>query len=357
MTDPASRVADVANPYGAITEVSEVVVGQSERIGDGWLTGVTAVIPPVGTIGAVAVGGGGPGTSQTDVLAPGKLPDTVDAIALAGGSAHGLAAAHGVQRWCEDHGRGFRVGPGVVVPIVPAAIAFDLGRGGDPTARPDAEMGYAAAAGATSGNVRTGCVGAGTGAVFGLPRLKGGVGTACVRLPGELMVGALVVANAYGSPLDRTSGALLATPYVDDPRLRPRTPDTEPDSTEPAPTRPDAMNTTLAVVATNARIQATQAQRMATAGHDGLARAVRPVHTLVDGDTVFALATGQVDPIASAPSDWPGAAEIGGQVALESAAADAVTLALLDAILSATGIDTPEGRIESYLERYPSARP
>jgi putative pantetheine hydrolase len=349
-------VADVANPYGAITEVPDVTVGHAERIGDGWLTGVTTVIPPVGTIGAVAVGGGGPGTSQTDVLAPGKLPDTVDAIALAGGSAHGLAAAHGVQRWCEEHDRGFRIRPGVVVPIVPAAIAFDLGRGGDLTARPDAEMGYAAAAGASSGDVRTGCVGAGTGAMFGLPRLKGGVGTACVRLP-ELLVGALVVANAYGSPLDRTSGALLATPYVDDPRLRPRTPDAGADQAEPASTRPDAMNTTLAVVATNARIQAAQAQRMATAGHDGLARAVRPVHTLVDGDTVFALATGRVDPIASAPSDWAGAAEIGGQVALESAAADAVTLALLDAILSATGVDTPDGRIEAYLERYPSASP
>lgn len=117
------------------------------------------------------------------------------------------------------------------------------------------------------------------------------------------------------------------------------------------------MNTTLAVVATNASLDRTHAQRVAAAGHDGLARSIRPVHTMVDGDTVFALSTGQVDPVGAAPTTWAGAEEIGGQVTVESAAADAVTLALVDAILSATGVDTPDGRFESYLERYPSARP
>jgi putative pantetheine hydrolase len=345
----------VANPYGAITDVPELLVGQAERIGDGWLTGVTAIIPPSGTIGAVAVGGGGPGTHQTDVLAPGKLPETVDAVTFAGGSAYGLVATSGVQRWCEEQGRGFPIKPGVVVPIVPGAIVFDLGKGGDPAARPDAELGYAAAANATAGEVRTGCVGAGTGAGFGLPSLKGGVGTASVRLGGDVVVAALVVANAYGSPVDPRTGGLLATPYVPDDRPRPRTPAGP--AAPPRSGRPDATNTTLAVVATNARLSRPHAQRVAAAGHDGLARSIRPVHTLVDGDTVFALATGQIDPVASAPTAWAGAEEIGGLVVVETAAADAVTLAVVDAILSATGVDTPDGRVESYLERYPSARP
>lgn len=345
----------MANPFGAITDLPDVIVGHAERIGDGWLTGVTALIPPPGTVGAVHVGGGGPGTSQTDVLAPGRLPDTVDAVTFAGGSAFGLVAASGVQKWCEEQGRGFSVGPGIVVPIVPAAIVFDLGRGGDPTARPDAAMGYAAAESAAGGEVRTGNAGAGTGAMFGVPRLKGGIGTASVRLDGSAVVGALVVANAYGSPLDATSGALLAAPYIGDERLRPRTPDA---ATDPAPSGPPVpMNTTLAVVATDARLSRMQAQRVAAAGHAGLARAIRPVHTLVDGDVVFALSVGEHDPVAAAPNAWAGAEQIGGLVAVESAAADAVTLAVVDAILSATGVDTPDGRVESYLERYPSARP
>jgi putative pantetheine hydrolase len=345
----------VANPFGAITDLPDVMVGHAERIGDGWLTGVTAIIPPPGTIGAVHVGGGGPGTSQTDVLAPGRLPDTVDAVTFAGGSAFGLVAASGVQRWCEEQGRGFSVGPGVVVPIVPAAIVFDLGRGGDPTARPDAAMGYAAAESAAGDEVRHGNVGAGTGAMFGVSRLKGGIGTASVRLDGGAVVAALVVANAYGSPLDATSGALLAAPYIGDERLRPRTPTASADP--PAAGPPVPMNTTLAVVATDARLSRMQAQRVAAAGHAGLARAIRPVHTLVDGDVVFALSVGEHDPVAAAPNSWAGAEQIGGLVAVESAAADAVTLALVDAILSATGVDTPDGRVESYLERYPSAWP
>ena len=346
----------MANPFVAITDLPDVLVGHAERIGDGWLTGVTAVLPPPGTIGAVHVGGGGPGTQQTDVLAPGRLPDTVDAVTFAGGSAFGLAAASGVQRWCEEQGRGFEVGPGLVVPIVPAAIVFDLGRGGDPRARPDADMGYDAAAAAVGGSVATGNVGAGTGAVFGLAKLKGGIGTASVRLFGGTVVGALVVANAYGSPLDPATGGLLAAQYVENERIRPRPPEAvvePPDSTGPSA----VTNTTLALVATDARLSRMQAKRVAAAGHAGLARAIRPVHTLVDGDVVFTMSVGQRDPVAAAPNTWAGAEQIGGLVAVESAAADAVTLALVDAILSATGVDTPAGRIESYLERYPSTWP
>jgi putative pantetheine hydrolase len=363
------------NPYGAITDVRGILVGQAERTGDGWLTGVSVVVAPPGTTGAVDVRGGGPGTRETDVLAPGTLVDTVDAVTLAGGSAFGLAAAAGVQHWCEDEGRGVRVGTDAVVPIVPSAVVFDLGRGGDLRRRPDQDLGYQAAAAATSGAVRTGCVGAGTGTKLGLADLKGGVGTACVRLGGGVVVGALVVANAYGSPCVPGSWSLLAAPLVTEDALRPRPPDpsevaayersaqasvparsSQPGPTESGPTV-DPMATSLAVVATNAKLTHGEVHRMAATGHDGLARAIRPLHTLLDGDTVFALATGEVEPVAMAPVSWPGAERLGGIVAVQAAAADAVALAVVDAVLAATGVRTPGIQLQSYLERFPSARP
>lgn len=296
-----------------ITDVAGVLVGQSERIGDGWLTGVTVVVPPAGSIVAVDVRGGGPGTRETDVLAAG----VAHAIVLAGGSAYGLAAATGVQQWCEETGRGLPIMPGVIVPIVPAAVIFDVGRGGDPALRPDAEMGYAAAVSASDGAVRTGCVGAGTGAVFASVGLKGGVGTARVRLPGDVVVAALVVANAYGSPYRSGSAGVV---------------DGEPREASTDSTA----HTTLAVVATNARLSHARVQRMALAGHDGIARAIQPVHTLVDGDTVFGFATGTTDPLP--PDGWSGDPSVGGALAVHAAAADVVTLAIRDAILSATSV-------------------
>ncbi len=350
------------NPYGALTDVPGVLVGQAERIGEGWLTGVSVVVPPQGSLGACDVRGGGPGTHETDVLAPGTLVDTVDAVMLAGGSAFGLAAAAGVQRWCEENQRGVRVGAEALVPIVPAAIVFDLGRGGDHRMRPGPGVGYQAAAAAGGGPVRTGCVGAGTGTKFGLADLKGGVGTACVRLGGGVVVGALVVANAYGSPCVPGSWALLASHLVTEESLRPRTPDpaevTAYETAVPAPPPVgEQMATSLAVVATNAALTHAEVHRMASAGHDGLARAIRPVHTLLDGDTVFAVATGQIDPVAMAAGPRFGAERIGGVVAVQAAAADAVSLAVVDAVLAATRTRTPALDLPSYLDRFPSARP
>jgi putative pantetheine hydrolase len=296
-----------------ITEVPGVLVGHAQRSGGGWATGVTAVVPPPGTVGGVDVRGGGPGTHETDALAPGTLVDTVDAVALTGGSAYGLVAAHGVQRWCEEQGRGFVVGARddgrpVVVPIVPAACVFDLGRGGDWDARPDAEMGYAAAASASSGGVARGAVGAGTGARTQRGAAPGGVGHGLVRLPGGVLVAALAVVNA--------GGRVVGTP--------------------PAAVPGDAgLNTTLAVVVTNATLDVATATRTASAGHDGLARAIDPVHTLGDGDTVFCLATGDLDPSHAAPDDvpgWPGAARVAGVSAVQAAAAEAVRLAVVDAV-------------------------
>lgn len=260
---------------GQLTDVPGMLVGQVERIGQGWLTGVSVVIPPAGSIGAVDVRGGGPGTHETDALDPTTLVSTVDAVVLTGGSAYGLAAAGGVQRWCEEQGRGFAVDGGVV-PIVPAAAIFDVGRGGNFALRPDLEMGYWAAQSAHSGEVKRGNVGAGAGAALGRGAFKGGVGTASMRLPGansEIVVAALAVVNAAGLPLGVQSAQ--ASP-ISPPLL---------------PSSGAGLNTTLAVVATNAVLSVAEAKRTATAAHDGFARALSPVHTLADGDTVFVLAS------------------------------------------------------------------
>ena len=351
----------MADPlWGQLTDVPGVLVGHAGRDGDGWRTGVTVVLPPPGTIGSVDVRGGGPGTHETDALDPTTLVPTVDAVTLTGGSAYGLITAHGVQRWCEEQGRGYAAGPpddprSLLVPIVPAAAIFDLGRGGDASARPDEEMGYqaAAAAGASAGSagsgtspevaatgqaVARGAVGAGTGAMMALLSRRGGIGTASISLPDGLVVGALVVVNALGSPFDPVTGALLGTAFIPPGRPRPVGPGPSPSpspgpgpgpepapaaSTAPAPAPPPpAANTTLAVVVTNAVLDPAQARRTAMAAQDGIARGLSPAHTLFDGDTVFALATGQI------------AVDRIGLAGVQAAAADAVLLAILDAVLN-----------------------
>lgn len=350
--------------WGRVEDVPGVRVGHADRRGDGWLTGVTVLLPPPGTVGAVDVRGGGPGTHETDALDPSSLVPTVDAVVLTGGSAYGLAAAGGAQRWCEEQGRGFPVGPpgdpgALVVPIVPAAAVFDLGRGGDPAARPDAAMGYAAAAaaGAAQGPAATGCIGAGTGTQLALGTLKGGVGSASVRLPGGFVVGALAVVNAVGSPLDPVTGALLGTAFVPPGLPRPPAPDPAEHAAPAAagsaagqPPVPGA-NTTLAVVVTDAPLDPAGLRRVAVCGHDGLARSLSPVHTLMDGDTVFALSTTGPGTPAGSPALRPEQA-----FAVHAAAADAVLLAVLDAVLAATRTTTAAGPLPGYLDRYPSAR-
>ncbi|HEY6793598.1 MAG TPA: P1 family peptidase [Kineosporiaceae bacterium] len=360
--------------WGALTDVPGVAVGHAQRVGGGWLSGVTAVLPPPGTTGGVDVRGGGPATRETDALAPSTLVPTVDAVCLTGGSAYGLAAADGVMRWCEEHGRGFPVGPpsdpcSLLVPIVPAAAIFDLGRGGDLSRRPDADLGYAAAAAAVGGSVggsAGGSVGAGTGALAAFRALAGGVGEASVRLTvagGVVTVGALVVLNPAGSPVDPLDGGLLGRAFVPPGRSRPGTPPAEqadallahltryrpdrpPPAERPAPGAPLGASaprsaTTLAVVATDAALDPAAASRTAAAGHDGLARALVPAHTLLDGDTVFTLATGAV-PLG--PLDV---------VAVQAAAADAVLLAVLDAVLAASGRRTPAVDVPAYRDLCP----
>lgn len=307
---------------GAITDVPGVRVGHVQKGDDGWLTGVTVVLPPPGTVGSVDVQGGGPATHETDALDPTTLVSTVDAVVLTGGSAYGLASAGGAQRWCEQNGRGFAV-PGGVVPIVPAAAIFDLGRGGDFSARPTPDMGYAAAAAAAAEkeghDVGRGNVGAGTGALIGRT-YKGGVGTASVTLENGAVVGVLAVVNALGLPVTEHS-------VVEEPAVEPGR----------------GLNTTLVVVATDAVLDVAECKRTASASHAGIARALNPSHTLADGDTVFCLATGAValdrsDDVARQIS----------LVTLQSAAADVVRLAVLDGVASADAVATPAGTYGAY---------
>lgn len=337
-----------------LTDVAGLLVGHATRRGEGWLTGTTVVLAPEdGAVAAVDVRGGGPGTKETDALDPRNLVQRVQAVVLTGGSAYGLDAASGVMAWLEERGRGVRVGPDPshVVPVVPAACVFDLGRGGDFRARPDAGTGRAAveaawaSADSLGAGVPQGCVGAGTGAVVGT--LKGGVGTASILLDSGITVAALVVANAAGSVTDPETGALYgelagggrvaypAAEVHEAARLRL--------AEVAARNAPPPLNTTLAVVATDAVLSKAQAQKLAGTSHDGIARAVRPVHLLSDGDTVFALATG-ARPLTE-----------GDPLALNevlAAGADVVTRAVVRAVRAAGPVEGPGGAWPSYEELY-----
>jgi L-aminopeptidase/D-esterase-like protein len=269
----------------AITDVDGVLVGHHQRLGDGWATGTTVVLVPPGSAGAVDGRGGAPGTRETDLLVPENLVQQVDAICLSGGSAYGLAAADGVMRWLSEHHRGMRIGAGEheVVPIVPGAVIFDLPRS-DWGNRPDATFGYAACAAAAT-TFELGTVGAGAGAKVG--RLKGGVGTASTLVDG-FTVGALAVVNAAGEAVDVATGVPYAADHEVDGEFGvtwPHRPGEFP------PAEPTDLNTTVGVVAVDADLSKAECRRLAVAAQDGLARAIRPAHTMFDGDTVFAVAT------------------------------------------------------------------
>ncbi|MGW2564354.1 P1 family peptidase [Streptomyces sp. NPDC001514] len=351
MTDTAPLQAPLHAPNDALTDVAGLRVGHARLSGPGALSGTTVVLAPEGgAIAAVDVRGGGPGTRETDALDPRNLVQRVEAVVLTGGSAYGLDSASGVMAWLEEQGRGVPVGrePGQVVPVVPAACVFDLGRGGDWRARPDASTGRAAVEAAArtepGAPVEEGDVGAGTGAVVG--RLKGGVGTASTVLPGGATVAALVVANAAGSAVDPDTGALYGQYFTGERPARP-----SPEVHAAALRRlaevaekngAPPLNTTLAVVATDAELTRAQAQKLAGTAHDGIARAVRPVHLLNDGDTVFALATGArpLDPHPLALN------------AVLAAGADVVTRAIVRAVLAARTVTGPGGDFPSYQELY-----
>jgi L-aminopeptidase/D-esterase-like protein len=292
-------------------------------------TGCTVVLcPREGAVGGVDVRGGAPGTRETDLLRPGMMAEGPNAVLLTGGSAFGLDAATGVMRYLEELGVGLHFGKSLV-PLVPAAGVFDLGIGSD-NVRPDAEAGYRAARAAKRGMVAQGSVGVGTGCTVAKAggterRLKGGVGTACERGPNGLLCGAIVAVNAAGEIIDPERGRVIAGPRADEPGAFLDTLELmrAERSEGPGP----GENTTLAVVATNARLTKEQANRLASVSHDGFARAIRPAHTMSDGDTIFAFATGEV-----AVDPW----RIGHL--LEALAARAVERAIVRAVLCATGL-------------------
>ncbi len=258
------------------------------------VTGCTVILCPPGTIGGVDQRGGAPGTRETDLLRPMHLVERVDAVVLAGGSAYGLAAADGVMRFCEENRLGFPVAENLVVPIVPAAILMDLLIGRSDI-RPDAAMGYAAAQAASSAPVIEGSVGAGTGCRVGSMMgnalaTKGGIGSASVDLGDGLIVAALIAVNAVGDVLDEQGQILAGLRHPENPQ-----------EFMPTLQAMKAMahmpfgNTVIGVVATNAKLSKEHINKVAQMAQDGLAQAIRPAHTLYDGDTIFALATGEID--------------------------------------------------------------
>ena len=250
-------------------------------------TGCTVILCPAGATAGVDVRGAAPGTRETDALRSGRLVQEAHGVLLTGGSAFGLDAAGGVVEYLEAQNVGFPAGP-VRVPIVPAAVIFDLGVG-DANVRPDRQMGYQACLNATDEPVTMGAVGAGTGATVGkapgVTSSPGGVGSACLRLDSGLIVAAIVVVNALGNVVHPERGEILAGGKENDGFV---------DITERllAADIVPGTNTTIGVVATNATLISAEVNRVAEMAHDGMARAVRPAHTMFDGDTLFALATG-----------------------------------------------------------------
>jgi L-aminopeptidase/D-esterase-like protein len=279
--------------HSAITDVEGIEVGHWTDMEAA--TGCTVVLCREGAVGGVEVRGSAPGTRETDLLRPMGLVQRAQAVLLTGGSAYGLDAAGGVMRWLEEQGLGLNVGVGVV-PIVASAVLFDLAIG-RPDVRPGPDAGYAACQTANEGPVGEGCVGAGTGATVGKLlgpsyATKSGLGTAARRIAGGVTVGALVAVNALGDVVDPSNGAIIAGT---------RNPDGSGFVNTMARLHGDLKqtmlgfptNTTLAVVATDALLTKEGTNKMAHMAHDGLAQVIRPAHTMLDGDTVFALATGR----------------------------------------------------------------
>ncbi len=301
-----------------ITDVPGITVGHATDLGH--LTGCTAVLCAEGAVAGGVVMGGAPGTRETDILRPENLVERIHAVLLCGGSAFGLAAVDGAVRYLEERGVGYPT-PHARVPIVSAAVIYDLGIG-SPHIRPDAAMGEAACRAARAGPVEEGCVGAGTGAtvgkLFGMRgAMKSGVGTWTTRIAGGAIAAALVVTNAFGDVLDIRTGRILAgardpdrggfvgtTEYLKTHGLRGAFP----------------ANTTIGVVATDAALTKAEATRLALLAHAGLARAVSPTHTSVDGDAFFVLSRG------TAASDW---------MALQAAVSEVVAEAVMRSVRAA----------------------
>jgi L-aminopeptidase/D-esterase-like protein len=334
---------------GSITDVAGILVGNHHKLdadatlGAGWACGTTVVLTPPGTVGAVDVRGGAPGSRETDLLDPANSVRYVDAVVLSGGSAYGLASADGVMQWLEEHGRGVAM-EGGLVPIVPGAVIFDLPVGGW-QCRPTAAFGYTAAEIAGT-DFALGNAGAGVGARAGV--LKGGLGTASVTLPDiGVTVGAVVAVNAAGNVVDPETGLPWMAHLI---RLLGLTPPPADQIAALAELdrEKSPLNTTIAVVATDAALSPAACKRVAIAAHDGLAHAIRPAHTPIDGDTVFALATCAVEvpPAVDIPASMSPETKLVARIG--AAAADCLAQAVLAGVLAAesiAGIPTYRGML------------
>ena len=342
---------------GSITDVAGILVGHHHRCdpdatvgsadqpGRGWACGTTVVLAPPGTVGSGDVRGGAPGSRETELLDPSCTVRHVDAVVLTGGSAFGLAAADGVMAWLEEQGRGVAM-TGGTVPIVPAAVIFDLPVGAW-QARPTAEFGRAAVAAAGT-DVAQGSAGAGVGARAGV--LKGGVGTASTVLDSGVTVGAIVVVNSAGEVFDPATGLPWMAELAGEFGLTaPPAPEIAGYAARHRELSP--LNTTIAVIATDAALSPAACRRVAIAAQDGLARAIRPVHTPLDGDTVFVLATGAV-PVDPSP-DTPVA--MAPETALTTAVGIAATDCLARAVLAGVLAAEPVAGIPSYRDLLPGA--
>lgn len=338
----------MATDLGSLTDVAGIRIGHFERSNRNWRTGTTVVLADQPVTAGVDVRGGGPGTREIDALSPMNLVEQIDAVCLSGGSAFGLRSADGVVDELADRGKGFRVGPQdhQVVPVVPAAVIFDLGRGGHFRHHPDADFGRRATKKASHSERRRGSIGAGTGAIAG--GLAGGVGMASAKLQladasgklTEVTVAALCVVNARGSLINPSTGRTWEShPAIKTPTAQDRNALSE----HLGNVTSASLNTTIGVVATDVRLDRAEATRLAMSTHDGLSRSIRPVHTLADGDTMFSMATGAITLSANDRT-----------VALSSLAelaADLTALACVDAIVHAT--QTPS--VPSYTSLCPSA--
>ena len=319
-------------PSGSITDVEGIRVGHFTD--PRRPTGCTVILYERGAVAGVDVRGSAPGTRETDLLEPTNLVDKVNAVVLSGGSAFGLDAATGVVRYLDERGFGYSLGGAPPVPIVPAAVLFDL-TVGDPKIRPTADSGYDACTKASSGPVAEGNVGAGAGATVGklLGRrpMKGGIGTASIKLPNGIVVAAIVAVNCVGDVLDPSTGQIIAGALTPDGKSFLNIAGALKRGTGVAAAGAGSggagagENTTIGVVATNARFSKTEMTKIAQMAHDGMARAISPSHTMYDGDTLFAMSTGTS----------PVVANVTGIGAL---AAEAVSGAIVRGVMAAVGI-------------------
>lgn len=319
---------ELEQPHGSITDVGSLRVGHFTD--DRKPTGCTVVLFEHGATAGVDVRGSAPGTRETDLLNPINTVQEVNAIVLSGGSAFGLETANGVMRWLEERGHGYRVGP-LVVPIVPAAILFDL-QIGDPKIRPNEKSGYAACEAASGTFVPEGNVGAGAGAtvgkLFGLhAAMKSGLGTASIRIGDSgLVVGAIVAVNGVGDVRSHESGRILAGARAANGQFLDSMAQLVSGVTVRREEHASAgANTTIGIVATNAALSKLEMTKVAQMAHDGYARTINPVHTPLDGDAIFAAATGSVRSNVAVTT-------------IGAVAAEAMAKAVNRAVITATGI-------------------